>query len=396
MRIASLTPGVAISTWRSDATATLIQLSPTEGRRVANLARLYPYAAAVSLDAAAPAGHTGDFSRFQPQYNDQLMGSQVIFESYFLGPRFANLGPDQAAALQYKVDLPAGKPLVLRFSAALSSITPEGQNAHLRVTIDGRDVFDTLNKSTLWEEYAVPFTASASGTTPITLAMMPEAAGQTPRVLWRGMRVTEAGGAENVDMLIQSDQPLGNTGEDGRLIMAKDTQLTQQSFDPVVLFGTKPTRIDAETELTGLPFTFGTEGAGIYAPGMSAYGSGVVEKINNGQGAIVGLFNAHPPSSGQTVFRQAVTVGQTLERPVLTFQATVREGALTQGVGFELRLNGRLAWHWSTDKAGQKEGAVALDDYRGKPLLIEWVSDSLGENSFDWAQWIDPRIGEAQ
>jgi hypothetical protein len=109
---------------------------------------------------------------------------------------------------------------------------------------------------------------------------------------------------------------------------------------------------------------------------------------------VVHWFNGHPPDKGATVLRQAVSLEGEWTAPILRFTARVRERAVTTGVGFSVLINGKSVWTWSTAEPAQEDGEVDLMEFREHPFLIEWMTDSMGPASFDWAVWLEPRIEE--
>ena len=79
----------------------------------------------------------------------------------------------------------------------------------------------------------------------------------------------------------------------------------------------------------------------------------------------------------------------------LAFSMGLREGC-SQGVTFQVLLNGETRFDYFKNTFNWTEGDVSLGDFAGQPLLLELVTDPAqsgqsGENC-DWASWGEPLI----
>ena len=74
----------------------------------------------------------------------------------------------------------------------------------------------------------------------------------------------------------------------------------------------------------------------------------------------------------------------------LSFSAGLSDGAApsSQGVLMSVRVNGTVLWQRNVNLPAQWEyGAVDLSGWAGQNVLLELISDSLGQNSAHWTSW---------
>ena len=76
----------------------------------------------------------------------------------------------------------------------------------------------------------------------------------------------------------------------------------------------------------------------------------------------------------------------------LVFTAGIGENAATDGVGLAVRVNGDVLWSRVSSASGSWDETVDLSDHSGKVVVLELVTDSMGECICDWAYWASPRI----
>jgi hypothetical protein len=157
-----------------------------------------------------------------------------------------------------------------------------------------------------------------------------------------------------------------------------------------LLFLKPGTPVSAERDLLGLPPTVwrGVEGE---LPVMgSVWSSGTVAPIASA-GVKKNAINGHPPATGRTILAWALRLppGEVLR---LKWLAGLADGSSSTGVEFEVRINGASLWRHRTDQPGWNSGEADLSLWKGRDVLVELVTDSLGDNSFDWAHWADARL----
>jgi hypothetical protein len=131
--------------------------------------------------------------------------------------------------------------------------------------------------------------------------------------------------------------------------------------------------------------------AGGLATSGTVYGSGAIASATCGGVTRSRALNAHTPSHGQTVFSWTLKLPDTAS-PTLAFSAGLGDGSKTGGVGFAVRINGETVWSWTTRESRWQDAVVDLSRWRGQTVLVQLVTDALGDNFYDWAKWADVTI----
>jgi hypothetical protein len=74
--------------------------------------------------------------------------------------------------------------------------------------------------------------------------------------------------------------------------------------------------------------------------------------------------------------------------------AGVHDGAdPSNGVGFRIRVNGEERWsHDQRPGEPWTPWEVSLADFAGQTVILSLVTDALGDYSYDWAHWGEPRV----
>ena len=108
------------------------------------------------------------------------------------------------------------------------------------------------------------------------------------------------------------------------------------------------------------------------------------------------VINAIPPADGQTVIQFPLLLPQ--EPSTFSFSVGLHEGC-SQGVLFEIRLNGQTYFGTFKDTFDWTDGSISLSAFAGQPVLLELVTDPAGEGGAaadcDWAHWADLHITAA-
>jgi len=99
----------------------------------------------------------------------------------------------------------------------------------------------------------------------------------------------------------------------------------------------------------------------------------------------------HPPSNGKTLVDYWLKLPT---EPVRFVSATgIRDGSVSQGVTFEVEINGKPMLRKTLKPgSGWVPAEVDLSPWRGQSVILTLITDSMGDYSFDWAVWGEPRI----
>lgn len=100
--------------------------------------------------------------------------------------------------------------------------------------------------------------------------------------------------------------------------------------------------------------------------------------------------HAHPPPNGQMTVDYLLRLPPTLAR--LEMFAGIRDGSKSHGVGFRVKVNGLELWTADLMPGSWKPVEVDLARYAGQTIVLSLVTDALGDFSFDWAAWGEPRM----
>ena len=101
--------------------------------------------------------------------------------------------------------------------------------------------------------------------------------------------------------------------------------------------------------------------------------------------------NLHPPPVGRSLADFLIKLPPTPLRLVTAIG--LRDGSKSNGVTFEVELNGRSLFRQSLKPGdGWKPVVVDLAPWQGQPVLLTLVTDAEGDFNFDWAAWAEPKL----
>lgn len=314
---------------------------------------------------------------------------------------------------EYVVSVPASGRTLLRFAmglgdltdarqAAEDKVTPLSDGATFIVSADGRRLFSEHVLRGLWVWREVDLTAFKGRSIVLRLSTSPGpkrvvsfdwAAWGQPRIINRGeasarplrLSVYSPGGT--------AEACFGDPDRPGRIVGSRpapgggsmlEVELPRpQPFG--LLFRTLPA--EPGVELAALPPIVGSASGGIMRE-ASVFGSGEVT-LEEVDGKPARVINGHTPDEGRTVLDWPLRLPAQPLR--LTFRARVRQGG--NAVAFQVQVNGQPVWNLPMPyPIGWQEGSVDLRAWSGKPILLSLVTDSVGANLCDWAQWADVRL----
>ena len=100
--------------------------------------------------------------------------------------------------------------------------------------------------------------------------------------------------------------------------------------------------------------------------------------------------HAHPPANGRMVVDYLLRLPPTPAR--LEAFAGIRDGSNSAGVGFIVQINGREACSAQLRPGAWKAMTADLTRHAGQTIVLSLITDAMGDFSFDWAAWGEPRI----
>ena len=181
--------------------------------------------------------------------------------------------------------------------------------------------------------------------------------------------------------------PVGSIPDTLRHIGSGHYTVEADLSQPVVIFRTSLSQISLPYNLKEAQFNAGLQLDGIFRLG-SHHGSG-----DHRTATIDDIYKrtifGHPPRHGQTILQFLLLLPQ--EPSTFSFSAGLEAGC-SEGVLFQVRINGQTHSEIFTDTFEWKEGNISLSAFAGQPLLLELVTDPSGSSNCDWAHWADLRI----
>jgi hypothetical protein len=103
----------------------------------------------------------------------------------------------------------------------------------------------------------------------------------------------------------------------------------------------------------------------------------------------------HPPVDGSAVCEYNLRVPAEIDSLRLRFAVGLRDGALMQGenlCAFRLLVNGMRIWSITKQSNNWERFLIDLPTLAGQELVIQFVTDSLGDNRWNWAVWGEPLL----
>ena len=163
--------------------------------------------------------------------------------------------------------------------------------------------------------------------------------------------------------------------------------------EPIIVFLTEPQPVDVPLDLRNAEFASGLQYQG-YLPAPTGGSKDARRSATTIDGVYKDTIYAPPGPDRPNFVSFSLHLPET-PKLRLAFSMGLREGC-SQGVTFQVLLNGETRFDYFKNTFNWTEGDVSLGDFAGKPLLLELVTDPAqsgqsGENC-DWASWGEPLI----
>jgi hypothetical protein len=103
----------------------------------------------------------------------------------------------------------------------------------------------------------------------------------------------------------------------------------------------------------------------------------------------------HPPMSGSATVGYLVPIPAGLRQVTLRFAIGIRDGAELASdrfVAFRVLVNGWKLWSAAKNSRVWEEHAVKMPQLSSDMARIEFITDGLGDNRWNWAVWGEPRL----
>ena len=103
----------------------------------------------------------------------------------------------------------------------------------------------------------------------------------------------------------------------------------------------------------------------------------------------------HPPLVGSAVVEYQIQVPANVDRLRLRFAVGIRDGALMEGenlCAFRIYVNGMRLWSATKQSTDWERHAVDLPNLAGQSVVVQLMTDGLGDARWNWAVWAEPQL----
>ncbi|MCW5858836.1 MAG: hypothetical protein KIS63_11125 [Caldilineales bacterium] len=103
----------------------------------------------------------------------------------------------------------------------------------------------------------------------------------------------------------------------------------------------------------------------------------------------------HPPVAGSAVCEYTVQAPPDVNALKLRFAVGIRDGALMEGentCAFRVIVNGVRLWSTTKQTNTWERYLVDLPSLAGQDIVIQFMTDGLGDNRWNWAVWGEPLL----
>ena len=103
----------------------------------------------------------------------------------------------------------------------------------------------------------------------------------------------------------------------------------------------------------------------------------------------------HPPVTGSAVCEYTLQIPAQVDTLKMRFAVGIRDGALMEGdnlCAFRVYVNGMRIWSATSQETSWQRHIIDLPSLSGQEVVIQFVTDSLGDNRWNWAVWGEPLL----
>lgn len=103
----------------------------------------------------------------------------------------------------------------------------------------------------------------------------------------------------------------------------------------------------------------------------------------------------HPPVAGSAVCEYQLRVPGEVDSLRMRFGVGIRDGALMEGdnwCAFRIYVNGARIWSTTKQTTQWERYLIDLPSLGGQELVVQFVTDGLGDNRWNWAVWAEPQL----
>ena len=103
----------------------------------------------------------------------------------------------------------------------------------------------------------------------------------------------------------------------------------------------------------------------------------------------------HPPVIGSAVCEYQLRVPSEVDSLRMRFAVGIRDGALMEGenlCAFRIYVNGVRIWSTTKQDNRWQRHVIDVPSLAGQDMVLQFVTDGLGDNRWNWAVWAEPQL----
>jgi hypothetical protein len=330
-----------------------------------------------------------------------VVGGELRNSVLFMPPPWGAV--NGATFVEYVVPVPAARKVTFKFETGLSDGAVNSDGALFAIQLDGQTVWQKTIYRGGWNEGSLDLSAYAGRSVRIRLITHPglNLNPVSDLACWSGLSVVPDLSRPNSSLQValpERGQPIAVSGE-ARLQSAQDRSAVVGLDIPgrfVMFLKPGPSAVGGQS-LLDLPHTVWKAGYnGIPSP-IAYERSGEIETVSSGGVVKRRAIVADPPRNGFTILSWAVSlppdatdllINAGLANAPPPFPPDVNYS----GTDFIIQINGQRLWEKELRIGGWNEVKIDLSPWRGQNILIQLITDSERNATFDWARWADLEI----
>ena len=384
VHINSLPKGVSVTESRVTENAALFRLERTDvAHEIDLLSQFHLLKTGIVVNGRELPRHRGATFR-----KVETSISKVHKEAIDAHPPYQDVSGDTFG--EWTLLLPDNPHIQLEFDIGLPEGTERSDGVTFIVSVQGDELFRQHHTQQQWQHISLDLTSYRGQHITLRFTTNPGPNGNTSwdRAIWGEPKIISEPSNEFAKVgLFLPNEPVKHFPN--TLKYAGENQYSLETMLPAkILFLFPPTlSVISPYNLRDAEFVTGLQFDNIFRLG-NVHGSG--ERIH---GIVEGVqketINAHPPDDGQTVLQFLLSLPQA-EKIMFSFSmGLLDENARSDGVSFQVLLNGQNRFERFTKDPGWTDAEISLSEHAGEPVLLELVTDSGGSDNWDWAHWAD-------
>ncbi|HTR38575.1 MAG TPA: hypothetical protein VMH80_21865 [Bryobacteraceae bacterium] len=306
--------------------------------------------------------------------------------------------------VQYSVPIPQSGGQ-LSFAAGIADFDLGQRQGPMtfKVEINGAIVWQQDVSTGAWQSGSVDTASWAGATVRIRFISNPGPSGDLGFAGggWSALQLAppSAGTLSGIGISVPQGLSASNAITTGGTVAVSAGNITVNNLSPggiILLLTGQPTQTASGQSLLNLPFTLAQgSNSSLAQVGPPAYsGTGTIGPVSSG-GVTKPALNAFGPPNGQTI------LSWLLHLPASPLNFSFSAGfwdhvspPYAQGYLMSLRVNGVILWQRNVNvPPSWQPGAIDLSPWAGQTVLIELITDTLGNNTDDFTSWGDLVFG---